>query len=139
MYRNRGFTLIELMIAVAVVGILAAVAIPSYSQYVFRSRIPEGLQALSAFGVRMEQRYQDAGNYGTGTACALGTQVVGRFTVTCQLLDAGQGFLATATGDASVRGVSFSLNHNGVRQTVSHPNGVPPTACWSTRGGQCDS
>lgn len=138
MYRNKGFTLIELMVAVAVVGILAAIALPSYNQYILRSRIPEGLNALASYAARMEQRYQDTNNYGAA-ACGVPVGVQGRFTLTCQVTNGGQGFTAQATGDAAVGGATFTIDHNGVRRTTAHPNGVPPQNCWSTRGTTCDS
>ena len=69
--RPRGFTLIELMVTVAVVAILASIALPSYSAYLQRSRVPAALDGLSSYATRMEQRYQDVGNYATGTACAV--------------------------------------------------------------------
>ena len=55
MKRSRGFTLIELMITVAIIAILAAVAIPSYGEYVRRGRVTEAVRALSGMRVKMEQ------------------------------------------------------------------------------------
>jgi len=55
--RQGGFTLIELMIAVAIVGILAAIAIPNYQQYVERSRRSDGQAALQSAMARQESYY----------------------------------------------------------------------------------
>lgn len=135
-----GFTLIELMIAVAVAAILASVALPSYQSYVQRSRVPTALDNLSAVQTRMEQRYQDTGNYGTGSACGVTMPTgVAAFTITCALTLSGQGFTATATGSGPMAGYAFTINHQGVRATTAHPKGTPATDCWSTRGKTCDS
>jgi type IV pilus assembly protein PilE len=136
---TQGFTLIELMIAVAIVAILTAIALPAYNQYVFRSRIPAGLDALSAFQTRMEQRYQDTGNYGAGAACGLAPPTVENFTLDCTLTSSGQAFTAGATGTGPVTGVRYTVTEAGVRRTVTHPKGVPPRDCWSMRGASCDS
>jgi type IV pilus assembly protein PilE len=138
MKKQTGFTLSELMVAVAVVGILTAIALPSYSAYVFRSRIPAGLDALAAYQTRMEQGYQDTGIYGT-TACTAALPVVPNFALSCTLSNAGQGFTATVTGAAPVAGVSYSVDHNGTRLTLTHPKGAPAQPCWSIRGAVCDS
>ncbi len=67
--RNAGFTLLELMIVVAIIAILAAVALPSYRDYVLRGNLVDGTQQLAAYRAQMEQYYQDARTYAdSGTA-----------------------------------------------------------------------
>lgn len=61
--RQAGFTLLELMIAVAIVGILAAIAIPSYSQYVENARATDAQGALTSFVSAMERYYTQNGSY----------------------------------------------------------------------------
>lgn len=72
---SRGFTLIELMITVAITGVLASIAVPSYQDYVRRGQVVEAPTYLSDYRVKMEQYFQDFKNYGsTGTGtCAIGT------------------------------------------------------------------
>lgn len=135
----RGFTLIELMVAMVVLSILMAIALPSYNNYVTRSKVPAGLDALSAYATRMEQRYQDTGSYANGAACGVAVPTVDNFTVTCALSGGGQGFTATATGSGPLAGYGYTIDQNGVRVTTAHPRGVPATNCWSTKGSLCDS
>lgn len=138
-YVSQGFTLIELMVAVAIVGILSAVALPSYSAYIQRSRVPTALDNLSSYYTRMEQRYQDSGNYANGVNCGVAVPTVDNFSVACVLSGAGQGFTATATGSGVLAGYTYTIDHQGVRRTTAHPKGVPATACWSTKGAVCDT
>lgn len=138
-HSERGFTLIEVMITVAIVGILAAIALPSYQAYVQRSRVPPALDALSSLATRLEQRYQDTGSYANGAACGATLPAAENFALACVLSDGGQGFTATATGSGPVSGYGYSINHLGVRTTTAHPKGVPAANCWSMRGGTCDS
>lgn len=135
----RGFTLIELMVAMAIAAILAAVALPSYTSHVQRSKVPPALDGLSSYAVRMEQRFQDVGNYTNAGACAVAVPTVANFTVTCVISGGGTGFTATATGTGSMAGYAYTINHQGTRTTTAHPKGTPPAACWSTRGGSCDT
>jgi type IV pilus assembly protein PilE len=61
--RNRGFTLIEVMITVAIVAMLAAIALPSYNEYVRRGHRAEAKNTLQAIAQRLEQNYTLSGSY----------------------------------------------------------------------------
>ncbi len=136
--RPRGFTLIELMVAVAVLAILSAVALPAYNGYITRSRVPVALDALSAYQVRMEQVFQDTGGYANSGVCAavLPTNVE-NFTVTCAL-NGTNGFTATATGSGKMAGYAYTIDQSGNRATTAHPKGTNAN-CWTTKGSTCDS
>ncbi|VWX59512.1 conserved hypothetical protein [Burkholderiales bacterium 8X] len=141
--RQRGFTLIELMIAVAVVAILAAVALPSYSDYVKRGRITEAVSALADMRVKMEQYFQDNRNY-TG-ACAAGTiapipTATTSFNFGCEKTAAS--YLVTATGQGTMANFVYTLETDGTRRTTGLPtgwNGASATStCWVLRkDGSC--
>jgi type IV pilus assembly protein PilE len=134
----RGFTLIELMIVVAIVALLASIALPSYSAYVRRTQVVPALTNLSTYLVRMEQRFQNFGSYGSGTACAVALPSnTDHFTYSCSL--AAGGFTATATGTGLLQGYTYTINESGTRVTVAHPKGAPGGNCWSMRGGSCDA
>lgn len=135
---QRGFTLIELMVVVTVLTILAAVAVPAYNGYVLRSRVPAGLDALSTYAIRMEQRFQDTGLYGADN-CGIAVPAAPNFTVTCALSNGGRGYTATATGTGPLAGYTFTINHEGTRATTAHPKGLPTGSCWSLKGGVCDA
>jgi type IV pilus assembly protein PilE len=75
MYNTRGFTLIEVMIVVVILGILAAIAFPSYQQYVIRGNRTEGMALLNDAAARQE-RYFSQNNAYASTAIKLGLPAV---------------------------------------------------------------
>lgn len=141
MKASKGFTLIELMIVVVVVGILASIALPSYSSYVQRSKITEATTNLSSLRVSMEQWYQDNRTYLNGTACGVAMPsgaAVKYFTFTCAAT-AGT-YLITATGTSGMAGFSYTIDQANSRATTALPAGwgTPPADCWATnKGGLC--
>ena len=68
MRQQKGFTLIELMIVVAIIGILAAIAIPAYQDYTIRARVTEGLEMASSAKLAVSETMMSGNANGTGAA-----------------------------------------------------------------------
>ena len=118
-----GFTLIEMMVTVAIIGILAAVALPMYSRYVLRSQLTEALNNLSAFRIALEQNYQDNRSYASagGGNCGVANPTGKYFSFNCTLNNGGQGYLATATGlnGTTTAGFVYTIDQSNNQVTVS--------------------
>ncbi len=94
----RGFTLIELMIVVAIVGILASVALTSYSQYTIRARVTELVIAGSAFKITVAEKWQ--------SDFTLGSSGLGMTVVTSGRISSGS---VTTAGIISIQGSNASI------------------------------
>lgn len=137
--RQGGLTLIELLIAVAIVSILASIALPAYRDYVTRGKLTDAQSQLSTTRARLEQYFQDNRSYPPqcgGTAAGLPAftlpAATSYFTVTCAAgATAGQTYILTATGvsGAGTDGFTFTLDDQGTRNTTGVPTG------WQTRNG----
>ena len=68
MKKQQGFTLIELMIVIAIIGILAAIAIPAYQDYTIRSKVSEGLNMAGAAKLAVAETYDSEGEFKTSNA-----------------------------------------------------------------------
>ena len=152
MRHARGFTLIELMITVAIVAILAAVALPQYGDYVRRGKISEATASLLGLKTRFEQYFQDNRTYCTSAAtcpaCGVGMPGNKYFTLsaTCPTTST---FVISATGgtagDSSMAGIVFTINEAGVKATtvtsgtaMAEAGYVANATCWvSKKGGAC--
>ena len=133
MKQHAGFTLIEVMIVVVIIGILAAIALPSYSDYVTRSRIPGATSELANRRVQMEQFFQDNQTY-VGAPCPGATKY---FTFACDNPAAtASTFTITATGQGNATGFSYTINQDAVRtSTTAWGNGA---TCWIlSKGATC--
>jgi type IV pilus assembly protein PilE len=139
--RNRkssGFTLIELMVTAAILAIIAAVALPAYSEYVKRGSIPDATTGLDQGRIAMEQFFQDKLTY-VGSPCPTSTT---SFTFTCTDKSASA-YKITATGAGRMTGFTYTIDL-GVStpnvltmKTVASPWGTNGT-CWITKqGGAC--
>lgn len=62
MKKQQGFTLIELMIVIGIIGILAVIALPSYQDYVARAQVSEGIQLAASMKTHVEEAYADKGS-----------------------------------------------------------------------------
>ena len=141
MKKASGFTLVEILIVVAIIGILSAIAVPMYTEHITRSQLVEAHTGLSDLRVRMEQFYQDNRTY-DGAAldnCGAGAPAVAKnFTFNCRSL--GQTYPATAPGRAGrMVGFGFTLPEQHVRATPAPPAGWggAQAACWISRKGHC--
>lgn len=136
---HNGFTLVEMVAVVAMVGILATIALPSYQDYTTRARIPDATSTLSAKRVQIEQYYQDSRTYGGAPACQNDTTSSQYFDFSCTVAD-DTSFTLRAVGKGAMTGFTYTIDESSLKKTVSVPVGwdMPPTDCWVTnKHGRC--
>jgi type IV pilus assembly protein PilE len=147
-----GFTLLEVLITVAIVGILAAIALPSYSEYIQRSKIIDATSKLGDLRTDMERYFMDNRTYLSGTLC--GVDVSGgrvfnynqdgkrAFDISCPSPTATT-YRLRATGMASngMSGFIYEIDQVNNKTTISVPSGwtLPsPNTCFAVRkDGTC--
>lgn len=140
---EAGFTLIEMLITVAIAAILAAVAMPAYTDYVKRGRISQATNNLASMRVKLEQYYQD--NRTFVGACASNTVAPlpsnDDFTYSCPTLTATS-YTVQASGIATgpMNGFTYTIDEANNKATTSVPSGwgSVPISCWVVKkGGAC--
>jgi type IV pilus assembly protein PilA len=87
---QKGFTLIELMIVVAIIGILAAIAIPAYQDYTIRAQVTEGLNLAGAVKAAVAETFAQDGTWPADNAEAgVGSQISGKYVTSVQVASGG--------------------------------------------------
>lgn len=137
-YQN-GFTLIELMIVVAIVGVLSAIAYPSYTEYVQRTHRANARAALLQTSQWMERAATARGLYPGASDVPVGIRTVegGRYTVTVTVAANSASFTVTATpltAQANDRCAAFNLNSAGTRSqgtTTAVTSPLTAQECWN--------
>ncbi len=140
---HHGFTLLEVMIVVVIVGVLAAIALPNYSDYVKRGKIMEATTALSDARQRTEQQFLDTRTYANCLAAAqeaekqLGPVGKRAFLLDCPV-PAAATYLLTATGQDDMAGFNYQIDNAGVKSSTGPAGWAGNAACWAVRkGGEC--
>lgn len=135
---NAGFTLIELMIVLAVMGILAAIVFPNYQEYAVRSKITHATSNLADKRVRIEQFFQDNRTYVGSPGCAADTTTSPYFNFSCPV-ETATTYTLRAVGKGPMTGFTYTVDQSNAKATTSVPAGWEISAtCWVTRkGGAC--
>lgn len=141
---HAGFTLLELMVTVAIISILAVIAVPAYSNYVTRGKIPEATSTLSTLRVQMEQWFQDNRTF-IGGPCAPAAGTAQYFTFACSVAPTATTFTIQATGISGkgMGGFSYTIDQDNTKTSaITSPAGSDWQAtqanCWIINtGGQC--
>lgn len=135
---TQGFSLIELMVALAISAIIGAVALPAYQNYALQGKIPSALSILSTKQLQLEQFFLDNRTYVGGPACTADTTSSSYFNFACPTLTAAT-YQITATGKSTMTGFTYTIDQNNVKATTTVPSGwTGATNCWITKkGGVC--
>ena len=137
---RNGFTLIEVMVTVAIVGILLAVAVPVYSDYVVRSRLSEAFTSLGAAQPGAEQFWSNNRTYVGFGASATFPSATSNFSYALSGATAST-YTLTATGTGKMAGFVYTIDQNGGHATSASPAGWgTSTTCWvDHKGGACSN
>lgn len=139
MKKQIGFTLIEVMIVMAILGLLSAIAYPSYVDYVLRGGVAEATSGLGTKRVQMEQWFQDNRTYVGAPACNEDVTLSTAFQFSCAAVAQGT-YTLQAVGVGKMAGFTYTVNEQNTRTSqVAGVNGwAGSDNCWVGRkGGVC--
>ncbi|MFT4172141.1 MAG: type IV pilin protein [Rhodocyclaceae bacterium] len=137
-----GFTLIELMITVAIIAILASIALPAYTDYILRGKVAGATQALATAKLRMENFYAANRTYSGGPACASASLSDVGYTMVGKKIDGTSDCTAstfTISAASSDGKFAYSINQTGERKSKTSQKGWgtgSEVSCWILKRGQ---
>jgi type IV pilus assembly protein PilE len=136
---SGGFTLVELMVVVVIASVLAAIAVPSYRDYVKRGKIPEATAGLATRRVQMEQFFQDNKTYAGAPHCAaVDTTSSKNFTFDCETVPTPTTFKLRANGVGAMAGFIYTVDQSNTKATTAPSGWASSTSCWVTsKAGPC--
>lgn len=135
---SEGFSLVELMIVVVIIGILTSIAYPSYEDYVLKGRIAEATSILSSKRARIEQYFQDNRTYTGAPECANDSSSGQFFDFSCTT-ETDTAFTLEAAGKGVMSEFTYTLDQSGARSSsTTHAGWSGSATCWVTKkGGGC--
>ena len=128
---QKGFTLIELMIVIAIIGILAAIAIPAYQDYTIRAKVSEGISLASAAKLAVAETYDATGSIPTSNALAglpLAASIAGNNVESVTV-----GALGVITVLYAASGLG--TNADGTNILITPDYSEPGSMIWNCQGG----
>ncbi|MBB3225423.1 type IV pilus assembly protein PilA [Luteibacter sp. Sphag1AF] len=133
---QKGFTLIELMIVVAIIAILAAIAIPQYQNYIIRTQVSEGMNLADGAKTAVSEFYNNKGHWPTENASAglAGTtSISGKYVAS---VDASNGLIVATFANKAPQDANDKINSKTVVLSAFDTGGVITWNCKSTAGGK---
>ena len=128
-FKVGGFTLIELMIVIAIIGILAAIAIPSYNKYVMQSRRAEAQVEISRIALSEEKFRANNNEYAAHDATGNPMGIVNTSYYIFTITAAANTYAITA----SAKNTASQINDTGCTVLTMNESGLKgPSACWKS-------
>jgi len=135
-----GFTVVELLVAAAIVAVLAGIALPTYADYVRRARIVDAIQRMAEMRVKNEQYFLDYRTYRKAAGCGADDQYSDHFDIVCTAATATR-YEIRARGRNAMSDFEYAVDQDNAKETTRLPRGWSGAnaRCWVVRrNGSCD-